>query len=161
MGQRNPAFDHHFHEIAKAELEPEIPPDAEDDDLAVEMAAFERSSMFSIGSRLPKGCSRQICRPFCRLHQNQLEYEVSGCHLESASSREVRAFAEIDGLHQAVMPSSASTAKLMVASCSRSVGLPRRNRPHAGQRCRPCSAGTVIHVVMTAYRCGPCFCAAT
>ncbi len=26
MGQRNPAFEHHFHEIAKAELEPEIPP---------------------------------------------------------------------------------------------------------------------------------------
>ncbi len=26
MGQRNPAFEHHCHEIAKAELEPEIPP---------------------------------------------------------------------------------------------------------------------------------------
>ena len=42
MGQRNPAFDHHFHEIAKAELEPEIPAHAEDDDLPVEMAAFEK-----------------------------------------------------------------------------------------------------------------------
>ena len=42
MGQRNPAFDHHFHEIAKAELEPEIPAHAEDDDLPIEMAAFEK-----------------------------------------------------------------------------------------------------------------------
>ena len=51
MGQRNPAFDHHFHEIAKAELEPEIPPDAEDDDLSVEMRPLKRSSMFSIRVR--------------------------------------------------------------------------------------------------------------
>ena len=65
MGQRNPAFDHHFHEIAKAELEPELPPDAEDADLAVEMAAFEKIlNVQHSGSRLPKGCSRQICRPF-------------------------------------------------------------------------------------------------
>src|SRR5208337_3890761 len=52
-------------EIAKAELEPEIPPDAEDDDIAVEMAAFEKVlNVQHSGSRPPKGCSRQICRPF-------------------------------------------------------------------------------------------------
>src|SRR5271166_5447124 len=43
MSQRYSAFGHHFHEIPKAELEPEIPSDAEDDDLPVEMAAFEKS----------------------------------------------------------------------------------------------------------------------
>ena len=65
MGQRNPAFDHHFHEIAKAELEPEIPPDAEDDDFSVEMAAFEKIlNVQHSGSRPPKECSRQVCRPF-------------------------------------------------------------------------------------------------
>src|SRR5208282_4016566 len=65
MGQRNPAFDHHFHEIAKAELEPEIPPDAEDDDLEVEMAALEKIlNVQHSGSRPPKGCSHQICRLF-------------------------------------------------------------------------------------------------
>jgi hypothetical protein len=42
MGDENPAFGHHFHEIPKAKLEPQIPPDAEDDDLPVEMAAFEK-----------------------------------------------------------------------------------------------------------------------
>jgi hypothetical protein len=65
MGQRNPAFDHHFHEIAKAELEPKIPSDTEDDDLSVEMAAFEKIlNVQHSGSRPQKGCSRQICRPF-------------------------------------------------------------------------------------------------
>jgi hypothetical protein len=65
MGQGNSAFDHHFHEIAKAELEPKIPSDTEDDDLSVEMAAFEKIlNVQHSGSRLPKGCSRQICRPF-------------------------------------------------------------------------------------------------
>jgi hypothetical protein len=39
--QNNSALSHHFHEITKTEFEPEIPTHAEDDDLAVEMAALE------------------------------------------------------------------------------------------------------------------------
>jgi hypothetical protein len=42
LGQRNQAFGHHSREIAKAELETQIPPHTEDDDLSVEMAAFEK-----------------------------------------------------------------------------------------------------------------------
>ena len=42
MSQRNAPLGHHFHKIAKAELEPKIPPDAEDNDLPVKMAAFEK-----------------------------------------------------------------------------------------------------------------------
>jgi hypothetical protein len=42
MGQGNSALCHHFHQISKAEFEPQIPADAEDDDLPVEMAAFEK-----------------------------------------------------------------------------------------------------------------------
>jgi hypothetical protein len=65
VSQGNSALGHHFHEIAKAELEPEIPPDAEDDDLRVEMAALEKIlNVQHSGSRPPKGCSRQICRSF-------------------------------------------------------------------------------------------------
>jgi hypothetical protein len=41
VGQINSALSHHFHEIPKTEFEPEIPTHAEDDDLAVEMAALE------------------------------------------------------------------------------------------------------------------------
>lgn len=42
MGQSNSAFGHHFHEIPKAEFEPQVPPHAEDDDLPVEMAASKK-----------------------------------------------------------------------------------------------------------------------
>src|SRR5208282_3800547 len=41
MGERNSALGHHFHEISKAQLEPEIPKGTQDDDLAVEMMALE------------------------------------------------------------------------------------------------------------------------
>ena len=42
MGQGNSALGNYFHEIPETELEPEIPAHAEDDDLPVEMAAFEK-----------------------------------------------------------------------------------------------------------------------
>jgi hypothetical protein len=42
MCQRNSAFGHHFHEIPKVEFEPQVPPHAKDDDLLVEMVAFEK-----------------------------------------------------------------------------------------------------------------------
>ncbi len=42
MSQCYAPLSHHFHEISKAELEPEIPAYAQDDDLPVEMAAFEK-----------------------------------------------------------------------------------------------------------------------
>jgi hypothetical protein len=80
MGQRNPAFDHHFHEIAKAALEPKIPSDTEDDDLSVEMAAFEKIlNVRHSGSRPQKGCSRQICRPFavCTTTMRPRKFETS------------------------------------------------------------------------------------
>jgi hypothetical protein len=37
-----PAFAHHLDEISKAELVAQIPAHAQDDDLSVEMAAFEK-----------------------------------------------------------------------------------------------------------------------
>ena len=58
MGQRNPAFDHHFHEIAKAELEPKIPSDTEDDDVS------------AFGFAPSKGVFAPNMPSFCRLHQN-------------------------------------------------------------------------------------------
>ena len=65
MGQINSALGHHLHQISETELKPEIPPDAEDDDLSVEMAAFEKIlNVQHSGSRPPKECSRQVCRPF-------------------------------------------------------------------------------------------------
>ena len=42
MSQRQSAFGHHFHEIPKAELVSQIPTHTENDDLPVEMAAFEK-----------------------------------------------------------------------------------------------------------------------
>jgi hypothetical protein len=42
MRQRNPALGHHFHQITEAELELKIPSSAEDNDLSVKMAAFEK-----------------------------------------------------------------------------------------------------------------------
>jgi hypothetical protein len=42
---------HHFQEITETEFETEIPTHAEDDDLAVEMAALKRSSMLVIRVR--------------------------------------------------------------------------------------------------------------
>ena len=51
LGQRNFGLGHHFHEISKAELEPEIPAYAEDGDLLVEMGPLKRSSMLSIRVR--------------------------------------------------------------------------------------------------------------
>jgi hypothetical protein len=53
---------HHFREILKAELEPQIPADAEDDDLPVEMAALEKIiNAQHPGSLSPKTSFRQIC----------------------------------------------------------------------------------------------------
>jgi hypothetical protein len=42
MSECYASLSHHFHEISKGGLEPEIPAHAEDDDLAAEMAALER-----------------------------------------------------------------------------------------------------------------------
>ncbi len=42
MGEQNAPLGHHLYEVSKAELEPKTPADAEDDDLPVEMAAFEK-----------------------------------------------------------------------------------------------------------------------
>jgi len=54
MGQGNSALGNHFHEISKAQLEPQIPAHAEDDDLPVEMAAFEKIlNVQHSGSRPP------------------------------------------------------------------------------------------------------------
>jgi hypothetical protein len=40
--QGEPAFSHHLDEISKAEFEPQIPTHAEDDDLPVKVASFEK-----------------------------------------------------------------------------------------------------------------------
>ncbi len=42
MDQGNSALSNQFHQISKAEFEPQILADAEDDDLPVEIAALER-----------------------------------------------------------------------------------------------------------------------
>ena len=57
MGQGNSALRHHFHEISKAELEPQIPADAEDDDLPVKMAALEKISNAQHSGSLPQKAS--------------------------------------------------------------------------------------------------------
>ena len=60
--QRNFGLGHHFHEISKAELEPEKPAYAEDNDLLVEMAAFEKIiNARHFGWLPPKARSQQIC----------------------------------------------------------------------------------------------------
>jgi hypothetical protein len=55
MRQGEPAFGHHLDEIPKAEFVPQIPTHAEHDDLSVEMAAFERSSMFNMPAQFHRG----------------------------------------------------------------------------------------------------------
>jgi len=57
MGQGNSALRHHFHEISKAELEPQIPADAEDDDFPVKMAALEKISNAQHSGSLPQKAS--------------------------------------------------------------------------------------------------------
>ena len=42
VSQRKAALRHHLHQIAVAELEPQVPPHAQDDDLPVEVAALEQ-----------------------------------------------------------------------------------------------------------------------
>ena len=42
VSQINSALGHHFHKISKAELEPQIPAHAEDNDLPVELTALEK-----------------------------------------------------------------------------------------------------------------------
>jgi len=64
MGERNTPLGHHLYEISKAELEPEIPADAEDNDLPVEMAPFEKISMPSIRVRFLK---RRVCGDYASL----------------------------------------------------------------------------------------------
>jgi hypothetical protein len=62
MDQANSPLGHHFHEISKAELEPQIPADAGDDDLPVEMAALEKIiNAQHPGSLPPKTSFQQIC----------------------------------------------------------------------------------------------------
>jgi hypothetical protein len=42
MSQRQAALGHHLHQVTQAELEPEIPPHAQQDDLAVEVSTREQ-----------------------------------------------------------------------------------------------------------------------
>ncbi len=60
--QREPAFSHHLDKIAKAEVVSQIPAHTEDDDLPVEMAAFEKLVRAQHASQLHRElCSREIC----------------------------------------------------------------------------------------------------
>ena len=62
MRQRNASLGHHLHEISQAELEPEIPAHAENNDLSVEMAAFEKIiNAQHPGPRPQTANLRQIC----------------------------------------------------------------------------------------------------
>src|SRR5208283_3198489 len=63
--QGNSALGHHFHKISKAELEPQIPAHAEDNDLPVELTALEKIIHAQHPSSLPqKVSSRGICPAF-------------------------------------------------------------------------------------------------
>jgi hypothetical protein len=42
VGHRQAALGHHFDQIAEAELEAQVPPQAQDDDLAIKMATLEQ-----------------------------------------------------------------------------------------------------------------------
>jgi hypothetical protein len=44
MGQRQAAFGHHLDQIAEVQPEAQVPPHAQDNDLAIEMAASEQAS---------------------------------------------------------------------------------------------------------------------
>jgi hypothetical protein len=71
MGQANSPLRHHFHEISKAEPEPQIPANAEDDDLPVEMTALEKIIYAQhLDSLPPKASFQQKLPRFCRLHQS-------------------------------------------------------------------------------------------
>jgi hypothetical protein len=50
VSQGNSALGHHFHKISKAELEPQIPAHAEDNDLPVELTALEKIILCLSGS---------------------------------------------------------------------------------------------------------------
>jgi hypothetical protein len=63
--QGEPAFGHHLDEITKAELVAQIPPHTEDDDLPIEMAAFEEFIHAQ--------------------HASQLHQELRGCEICPAS----------------------------------------------------------------------------
>src|SRR5260370_5161845 len=80
--QGEPAFGHHLHEITKAEFVPQIPAHTKDDDLPVEMAAFEKiinvqhAGPVSSRANLPPNMQRP--RP---LHQSppQLAELIDAC----------------------------------------------------------------------------------
>jgi hypothetical protein len=59
MRERKSTLGHHFYEVSKAELEPQIPAHAENDDLPVEMTALEKIiSIIQLADRL----SDAFCR---------------------------------------------------------------------------------------------------
>jgi hypothetical protein len=65
VSQGNSALGHHFHKISKAELEPQIPAHAKDNDLPVELTALEKIIHAQHPSSLPqKVSSRGICPAF-------------------------------------------------------------------------------------------------
>ena len=60
--QGEPAFGHHLDEITKAELVAQIPPHTEDDDLPIEVAAFEEFVHAQHASQLHQELrGREIC----------------------------------------------------------------------------------------------------
>jgi hypothetical protein len=84
MSQRNASLSHHFHEVANAELEPEIPPDAKDDDLPVEMAALEKV----IHVRHPERCPQKyVCGEYAPLPPFAPEAASIGSSVTAAAWR--------------------------------------------------------------------------
>jgi hypothetical protein len=116
MGELNTALGHHLHQISKAEIEPEIPADAEDDDLLVEMPALEKivnilhsgSSNVHLRRLCPASavCTRTVpCtlrmsgnRSFCRMARKAVSQSWIGRRLSSPAARQGRALARgLDG----------------------------------------------------------------
>jgi hypothetical protein len=63
MRQRQATLRHHFHKVAVAELETEIPSHAQDDDLPVKVAALEQIIAGSAGGISPPAAHRTVRKP--------------------------------------------------------------------------------------------------
>ncbi len=71
VSQGNFALGHHFHKISKAELEPQIPTHAEDNDLPVKLTVLEPCSASEFASAKGEFAGNML--RFCRLHQSHIE----------------------------------------------------------------------------------------
>jgi hypothetical protein len=70
MSEADPAFSHHDHEVSITELEAQIPADTEDDDLPIEMPAFNKDRPRSVFQMALQLAAAYLKRSSNRLHQS-------------------------------------------------------------------------------------------